>query len=58
MKIIVTFKAEILVNVSSGDLAEVEARTYLKNNPGALKMIVLSCDGSKIKRFEKEQMKF
>ena len=54
MKVIVTFKAKILVNVASGDVAEIHARLYLQNNPSALKMVMLSYDPSKIKRFEKE----
>ncbi len=55
MKIVVTFKAEILVEVDSGLYAEEKAREHLIVHPEVLKCITLSCERTKIKRLEKEQ---
>lgn len=52
---VVTFKAEILVEVSNGMMAEEKAREYLMIHPEALKMTTLSCEPTKVKRLKKEQ---
>ena len=52
---VVTLKAEILVDVPNGSKAELAAREYLSTHPEALKMILLSCEGTKIRRLKKEQ---
>ena len=52
---VVTFKAEVLVEVEHGGLAEPKAREYLQLNPDVLQCTLLSCERSKIKRLKKLQ---
>jgi len=52
---VVTLKAEILVDVPNGSKAELAAREYLSTHPEALKLIMLSCERTKIKRLKKDQ---
>jgi len=52
---VVTLKAEILVFIPNGTKAELAAREYLSIHPEALKMILLSCEGAKVRRLKKEQ---
>lgn len=52
---VVTLKAEILVEVPHGGLAEEKAREYLKNHPERLVMTTLSAEPTKIKRLKKVQ---
>lgn len=55
IRAVVTLKAEILVDVENGTIAEEAARIYLEQDPTALKLTTLSCEATTIKRLLKSQ---